>query len=163
MRRLLGPALALGLLFALAPTPRAHAQIGFSSGVPGYGVGISSVGLGYPGYRYANSFTGYYGGYGLGGFLPGASYYNSGYSSFYTAPGTTSFISGRVSPYVGVGYPGYGLGYPGYGVGYGGYGGYPGYYGTTYAPSFGGNSRWISTGMFMGLPRPGGGLVRVPY
>jgi hypothetical protein len=149
MRHLLGWVFAAGLL--IAPTSRAHAQFTVSFGYPAYGAGYSGFGYGYPAYGYPGTF----GGYAANGFLPGASYYSSGYSSYYAAPGTSSFVSGTFSPYP---YPGvapmggYGVGYPGsYGSGYG------------YAPSFGGNSRWVSTGMFMGLPRPGGGLVRVPY
>src|SRR4051812_202038 len=97
MRRLLGWVFVAGLLFA--PTTRAHAQFGVSFGYPSYGMGYS--GFGYPAYGYAGTF----GGYGVNGFLPGASFYNSGYSSLYAAPGTSSFISGTFSPYVG-GYPG---------------------------------------------------------
>jgi hypothetical protein len=154
MRHSIGWVLAIGLLFAIAPASRAHAQVAISFGYPGYGLGYSGFGyglgsgLGYSGFGY----SGFYGGgYGLGGFAPGVSYYSSGYSSYYAAPGTT-FVSGRFSPYVGVAPLG----------GYGGYG-YPGSVGYGYAPTFVGNSRLVPTGPFMGLPRPGGGFVRVPY
>jgi len=148
MRHYLGWVIALSLALAVAPAPRAHAQIVVSTGVPGYGVGYSGFGYGVPGYGYSGFSSGYYGSSFGAGFLPGVSVYNSGYSSFYAAPGTTSFVSGTFAPYLGVAPVG------GYGYGYG-YG-YPGYYGS-------GNSRWVATSPFMGVPRPGGGFVRVPW
>jgi hypothetical protein len=143
MRRLLGWVLAAGLL--IVPASRAQAQLPFSFGYSPYGVG-------YPAYGNPGAF----GGYAANGLLPAASFVGSSYSSFYAAPGTTSFVSGTYTPYLGAApLVGYGGGYPGpYGYGFA-----PSYV----APSYGRNSRWVSTGPFMGLPRPGGGLVRVPW
>lgn len=136
MRRIPGLVLAAGLLFL--PASQADAQVVFSYGSP-YG------------------YNGYYGGYGMGFGMPwGATSYNSAYS-VYTAPGTSYFATGYAAPYLGFTPYGYSaFGYPGYG--YFGYG-IPGY---GFAPYSGRNYGYASTGLYMGLPRPFGGLIRVP-
>jgi hypothetical protein len=148
MRLFSGLVLATSLL--LIPASRADAQVAINFGSPFYG--------------YYGSAYGGYGGFGPFVGTPwGMNSYSSAYS-VYTAPGTAYFNSGYYAPgLVGsvYGYPG--LGYGGYGYGYG-YG-IPGYgYGFGSAPYFGGRRRsgYVSTGLFMGLPRPFAGLVRVP-
>jgi len=164
MRHYLGWVIVLGLLASVAPTSRAHAQFAVSFGYPGYGNGYGygygspggyGNGYGVPGYGY----SGYSGVYGANAYAPATSYYGSGYSTYYAAPGTTAFVPGGYMPYVG-GAP-VAVGGYGYGNSYGA--GYPGAYGYGNAPSFGSNTRIIPTGPFMGMPRAGGGLVRVPY
>lgn len=137
--------LVLATSLVLIPASRAGAQVAVNFGSP---------------------FSGYYGSAygGYGGFGPfvgtpwGMNSYSSAYS-VYTAPGTAYFNSGYYAPglfgsaygYPGIGYGGYGYGIPGYGLGYGS------------RPYFGGNrSGYVSTGLYMGLPRPFAGLVRVP-
>jgi hypothetical protein len=144
MRFFSGLAIAAGLLLVLAS--RADAQIAISSGYPMYG---------YPGSPYG--YNAGYGGFGSTLGAPwGVTSYNSAYS-VYTAPGTASFSSGYYAP--NVGYPAYG--YPVYGYPAYGYAG-PGF-GYAAAPYAGGRSfGYASTGLFMGLPRPFAGLVRVP-
>jgi len=156
MRSLAGLVIAAGLLVGQAST--ANAQITFSFGSPygyssygSYGVGPFGYGsYGYGGYGLGSYGYGGYGlnSYGYGAGLPfaGSSYYNSGYSSAYVAPGTTSFSSGYYAPTP-------------YGYGYGGGYGYPVYGGVG---GYGLRSGYVATSPFMGLPRPFGGLVRVP-
>lgn len=148
MRFFPGLVIASGLL--LVPASRADAQVAITFGSPFSGYSGAAYG-GYGGYGY--------GGYGYGGYgsMVGAPWgmtsYSSAYSA-YTAPGTTYFNSGYYAPNLmgsAYGYPAYG--YPGSGYGYG--------YGS--APYFGGRSYgYVSTGPYMGLPRPFAGLVRVP-
>ncbi len=156
MRHIFGLVITAGLLLGQAST--ANAQVAFSFGNPYLGTGVS---INVPGFSYYSG--GYYGtpygyapGFGVGGAgygLSGPGYYSSGYSA-YAAPGTASFGAGTYGLYPGVS----GYGYPGYGGFVPGYGGY--------APSlYGGRSHSgasVSSGMFMGLPRPNGGLIPVP-
>jgi hypothetical protein len=149
---------SIAILLTLMPATTARAQwlgygYGHGAGMPIYGSFASPYGLGIPPGVFTNGFA--YGapyggmGYGYGPGL-GVNYYNSAYS-VYAAPGATFFGGG---PY---GYPAAGLyGYPPVGL--------PGWgYGTGYAPvPVPGNYRYISTGPFMGLPRPNAGLNRVP-
>lgn len=151
MRHIYVMTVAAALWLCAAPEAGAQIVIG-TPGFGGFGV-TTTYGYGMPyGYGISSGY-GYvmpYGGYGYG-FAPnygvgvGAGMYRSTYSA-YVAPGTTSFYSG----YAGPGF-GYGMGTPAYGgMGYGfGYGGL-------------GRSGYVATSPFMGLPRPNGGLIRVP-
>jgi hypothetical protein len=148
-------AMALAAALWMAPAPAARAQYGVIA--PGYGYGVTygygmpygygfSSGYGYGGYGYGLPYPGGYAlsfGYAPGLPYAGANFYGSGYSG-YLAPGITTFYSGYGGPYYGGG--GYGLGGLGYGYGYRGLR----------------SSGYVATGPFMGLPRPFGGLRRVP-
>jgi len=143
MRCFPGLVIATGLL--LIPASRADAQVAITFGSPFYG---------YSGPAYG--YNGAYGGYApMVGAPWGVTSYSSAYS-VYTAPGTTYFNSGYYAPNL----VGSAFGYPAYGYPASGYGS-PGYgYGS--APNLGGSYGYVPTGPFMGLPRPFGGLVRVP-